>query len=393
MMEKHAVQGSPRKFKKIRELNRRRNYFTKKVRNVMRVYIAKTLWDRHTRSAADLSSAKTVLLMRNEGAVGDVVVDSALVKCLHESGYVVDFLLTQSNSQVMRYHPGIRYIYEAENVDSASFLRKFRHNVPKSVINELANNKYDIVIDPSLFDIPVHRMLLLRQIKAKAVLGFNKWSSINHYTKSFEFDCINWHVSKTFALIADYLQLDQRHLQTYDLHIPQEVSRQVAQYLASVEGRKVVINIFAGHPDRSLSQEQLAIIISRLRESYPDVHIILLDHRNEIRIPLPERVSVNPFKTLHHAMGLIAGADMIISPDTSVVHMAAAWNKPLIAIYKDVQLNNRLWAPGYDNARQIVVKCGKVHQSQEVVDLVMAEIANGMLKKEPGRDELVCQER
>ncbi len=43
-------------------------------------------------------------------------------------------------------------------------------------------------------------------------------------------------------------------------------------------------------------------------------------------------------------MALIAQAELIISPDTSVVHMAAAWNKPLIAVYKDVLLNNRLWA-------------------------------------------------
>ncbi len=63
-------------------------------------------------------------------------------------------------------------------------LRKFNHNVPRDVINELANNKYDIIIDPSLFDIPVHRLRLFRQIKAKSVLGFNKWPSIKHYSHS-----------------------------------------------------------------------------------------------------------------------------------------------------------------------------------------------------------------
>ena len=140
MIDNTAVRVSPKKFKKIRELNRRRNYFTKRVRNALRVYIAKTLWDSPARHEPDLSSAKTVLLMRNEGAIGDVVVDSALVKCLHQSGFIVDFLLTKSNSQVMRYHPGIRRIYEAENVASGDFLHKFTHNVPESVINELANN-------------------------------------------------------------------------------------------------------------------------------------------------------------------------------------------------------------------------------------------------------------
>ncbi len=44
MIDNTAVRVSPKKFKKIRELNRRRNYFTKRVRNALRVYIAKTLW-------------------------------------------------------------------------------------------------------------------------------------------------------------------------------------------------------------------------------------------------------------------------------------------------------------------------------------------------------------
>lgn len=107
------------------------------------------------------------------------------------------------------------------------------------------------------------------------------------------------------------------------------------------------------------SQTQLAELLDKLRTRHPGLAVILLDHRREIRIPLPPEVVINPFNTLHHAMALIAQAELIISPDTSVVHMAAAWNKPLIAVYKDVLLNNRLWAPGYDNARQIIVKCGK----------------------------------
>ncbi|PLK74377.1 glycosyl transferase, partial [Klebsiella pneumoniae] len=111
---------------------------------------------------------------------------------------------------------------------------------------------------------------------------------------------------------------------------------------------------------------------------HPGNAVILLDHRREIRIPLPPEVVINPFNTLHHAMALIAQAELIISPDTSVVHMAAAWNKPLIAVYKDVLLNNRLWAPGYDNARQIIVKCGKVHQHRGLVDRIIAALPETM---------------
>ena len=229
-------------------------------------------------------------------------------------------------------------------------------------------------MDPSLFDIPVHRLRLFRQIKAKSVLGFNKWPSIKHYSHSFDFDCQRWHVTKTFELIADYLQLDTRGLDAYDLAVPGPIMQEVAQYLASLSGKAVVINIFAGHADRSLSQTQLAELLDKLLARHPGSAVILLDHRREIRIPLPPEVVINPFNTLHYAMALIAQAELIISPDTSVVHMAAAWNKPLIAVYKDVLLNNRLWAPGYDNARQIIVKCGKVHQHRGLVDRIIAAL-------------------
>ncbi len=89
--------------------------------------------------------------------------------------------------------------------------------------------------------------------------------------------------------------------------------QEVAQYLASLSGKAVVINIFAGHADRSLSQTQLAELLDKLLARHPGSAVILLDHRREIRIPLPPEVVINPFNTLHHAMALIArgGADYL----------------------------------------------------------------------------------
>ncbi len=206
------------------------------------------------------------------------------------------------------------------------------------------------------------------------MLGFNKWPSIKHYSHSFDFDCQRWHVTKTFELIADYLQLDTRGLDAYDLVVPGPIMQEVAQYLASLSGKAVVINILPAMPTAVSRRRSWRNCSTNCWPATRESAVILLDHRREIRIPLPPEVVINPFNTLHHAMALIAQAELIISPDTSVVHMAAAWNKPLIAVYKDVLLNNRLWAPGYDNARQIIVKCGKVHQHRGLVDRIIAAL-------------------
>ena len=363
------------RFRKIREWNRRRNYYLKEVRLNIKVYIAKIIWDKRKKSVFDINSVKTVLLLRNEGTIGDMVVYSPLVKSLYDAGYEVDILLTKSSSAVMKYNPYVRNIYEADDGSAEVYLKRYRHTVPESAIKAMNKNNYDLVIDPSLFDTPVHRMRLLREINGKSVLGFNKWRVINHYSKSLHFKSGTEHVTTAVSLIADCMQLNPIKLRPYKLHLPDSILNEVREYLASLGNqKKVIINIFTGSPERCFSQEQLAEIIELLNEAYSDVKVILLDHRKEITISLPENVVINPFGSLHHVMALIHEADLIISPDTSIVHISAAWEKPLISVYKNVVDNNDLWAPGYDNASQIIVQHRMMARGENIPELIMQEI-------------------
>lgn len=77
-----------------------------------------------------------------------------------------------------------------------------------------------------------------------------------------------------------------------------------------------------------------------------NIKVIILDHRKELDISLSDSVVINPFNSLHHVMALIREVDVVISPDTSIVHISAAWNKTLICVYKNVTDNNDLWGPG-----------------------------------------------
>jgi ADP-heptose:LPS heptosyltransferase len=73
-------------------------------------------------------------------------------------------------------------------------------------------------------------------------------------------------------------------------------------------------------------------------------------------------------------MALIHEADMVISPDTSIVHISAAWKKPLVCVYKNITDNNDLWAPGYKNASQIIVNKRKISDMESVPELILHEI-------------------
>ncbi|MGK0688338.1 glycosyltransferase family 9 protein [Serratia marcescens] len=362
------------RFKKLREWNRRRNYYFKEVKLNVKIYIAKLIWDKRRKSNFDIKAIKTVLLLRNEGTIGDVVVSTPLVKCLYESGYTVDLLLTNSSSVAMKYNPYVRHVYEAGDCNNEIFLKRFSHTVAESTMRILNENNYDLVVDLCLFDTPVHRMMLFRDINAKFVLGFNKWSCINHYSKSIPFKNGKEHVTKAISLVAHNMGLDVKNSQAYDLHIPDAIASEVRNYLSAWEDKvKIVINAFTGSPERNLSQEQLTQTIKMINEKSDGIIVIILDHRRELDVSLPDNVVINPFNSLHHVMELIKNVDLVISPDTSIVHISAAWRKPLISIYKNITDNNDLWSPGYKEASQIIVNKRRISDVESVPELIFNE--------------------
>lgn len=363
------------RFKKIREWNRRKNYYIKQLKIDVKIYIAKLLWDKSKKNSFDVGLVKTVLLLRNEGTVGDVVVTTPLIKCLNEAGYSVDLLLTKKNSLAIKYNPYVRNVYEADDCSNAVFIKDFNHTVSDLTIKSLKKENYDLIVDLCLFETPVHRMKLFHDIKPKYIIGFNKWNCINHYSKSISFKNDKQHVTKAISLVAEQMSLKFINSREYNLHIPEFILSEIKNYFKAYENDfKIVINAFTGSPERNLSPQQLSNILDMLTNISPKVKIVILDHKNELNMSLPENIVINPFSSLHHVMALIRESDMVISPDTSIVHISAAWKKPLISVYKNVGDNNDLWSPGYKNASQLIVNNRKISNVDKIPDLIIDEI-------------------
>ncbi|CDG20480.1 putative glycosyl transferase [Xenorhabdus poinarii G6] len=367
-----------KKFALLRSWNRKRNYLMKDIRYYTRLFIAKLLWDKNKNSDFNINSIKTILLLRNEDKIGDMVVDTILLKELNKAGYIVDFLATETNSIVLKHNPYVRNIFIATPIDTTSFMQNFRHNVPAKTIEKLRNNKYDLIIDPSLFNTPIHRLIFFKQLNVKYVIGFNKNKWLNHYDKKINFDYNENHIKLTYKLIMNSLNIRINDDVSYDLHYPNEIDLNIKEYLDELNlplrKRNIIINTFAGNKDRCLSIHQLNKIVNILNDTYNDINIIFLGHEKLIDMTMFEGVYRSPFESLYHTMSLISQSDLIISPDTSIVHIAAAYKKPLIAIYQDIKSNNTLWGPGYNEAIQILVPKGRLHENNDIDSIIIESV-------------------
>ena len=66
-----------------------------------------------------------------------------------------------------------------------------------------------------------------------------------------------------------------------------------------------------------------------------------------------------PTESVLDLAAIIDNLDLIISPDTSIVHMACAFNKPLVAIYRKHMKLFEIWRP-ISNCNYVVFQIMKI---------------------------------
>lgn len=108
-------------------------------------------------------------------------------------------------------------------------------------------------------------------------------------------------------------------------------------------GRKyVVVNISAYSPNRNWSVDACVQTLSLLADEQSDVHYLIsgapssADQVQQI-VRHVSRANVSAWKgTILELLALIAGSDVVISPDTATIHIAAAADVPCVVLFAEL---------------------------------------------------------
>ena len=112
-------------------------------------------------------------------------------------------------------------------------------------------------------------------------------------------------------------------------------------------GPRVLVNLSAGHPERRWPDDRFARLLAHLRRRVPNAAIIVLGLA-------AERSSVERLATLVHATPVIPGvrelfalvgsADLVVTPDTAVAHVASAFVRPTLTLLRR-RAEYHIWVP------------------------------------------------
>lgn len=340
----------------IRKLNRIfQNYMREK-----RLKFGKWLWDRKRKKEIikagnfiENNNIKSILFLRYDGKIGDMVINTLMFREIKKRyPYIkIGVVARNSNAEIIKNN---------SNVDSIYIYKKNRKEIVK-LAEQIEKDKYDLLIDFSEM-LRVNQMMLINKSNARFNMGLNRedWQL---FDISYNYPMGNFHITKVYEKVLNSLGIMNPDL-SYDLQFNEEDKKKVNVLLEKVNNKKkFVLNPFAASKHREINRENIKKIIECVITKGDRVVFLIGEKSKEKEIleiieKYPNKVIYPALDTIMETAYLVKKSDWVITPDTSIVHIAAAFKKKLIAIYRvdntdDSQVNKDLWAPNYEEGKQI----------------------------------------
>lgn len=350
----------------IRKINRLfQDYMREK-----RLKIGKYIWDRKIKEKIiegnDFikdNNIKSILFLRYDGKIGDMIINTIMFREIKKSYPDIKIgVVTKGGAKDI--------ISNNKNVDKIYEYNKKSRDI-KKLAKEIALEKYDLLIDFSEM-LRVNQMMFIKLCSARINMGLDreKWNLFDISVVSNKDFKWTEHITKRYASYLKKIGLNENTINTkYDIFIKE--SKKYKRFFENINQKKIVVlNPYGASKHKSFNIKTLEKIGKIFKEK--DTAIILLyfgDKKLELKRLENEYTYLPPdIETIQDSIELIEKADLVISPDTSIVHIASALKKKLICVYPPnggkYGVDHLVWAPIGKNIKLLFCKDKKDKYSE-----------------------------
>ena len=329
-----------------------------------RLKIGKYIWDRKEKTKIiegdnflENNNIKSILFLRYDGKIGDMVVNSLMFREIKK-------VYPDTKIGVITRGAAIDIIKNNPNVDEIYEYHKDRKKI-KDLALKIKEEKYDLLIDFSEM-LRVNQMMLINLCGARINIGLDRkdWKLFDLSIESGKDFKWTEHITKRYLAYLIKLGLKKENIDiSYDIYLKDE--KKYEDFFNEIkENKKIILNPYGASKHKSFSIETLENIINYLKDK--DIAIILVyfgDKYEELKflekkykyVYIPKKI-----ESILDTAILIKKSDYVISPDTSIVHIASAFNKKMITIYPPkggkYGVDHLVWAPESEYSKVIFCK-------------------------------------
>lgn len=348
----------------MKNLIKRINRIFQDYMRAKRLKIGKYIWDRKEKAKIvegdnflKDNSIKSILFLRYDGKIGDMIVNSLMFREIKK-------VYPDIRIGVIARGAAIDIIKDNPNVDKIYKYYKDRKKI-KDLALKIKEEKYDLLIDFSEM-LRVNQMMLINLCRARINTGLDRkdWELFDLSIESGKDFKWTEHITKRYLAYLIKLGLKKENIDIfYDIYLKDEKKYEVF-FNEIKESKKLILNPYGASKHKSFSIETLENIITYLKDK--DIAIILTyfgDKYKELEflekkykyVYIPKKI-----ESILDTAILIKKSDYVISPDTSIVHIASAFNKKMITVYPPkggkYGVDHLVWAPKSEYSRVIFCK-------------------------------------
>ncbi|WP_028854927.1 glycosyltransferase family 9 protein [Psychrilyobacter atlanticus] len=349
----------------IRELNRKLQDFLRP----KRLALGRFLWDRkktEKNSKEEMKNdnnliknldIKSILFIRNDGKIGDMIINTLMFREIKKvyPQIKIGVVTRGANRQVIANNPHVDKIYDYSKSDREL----------KNLANEISSEKYDLLIDFSEM-LRVKQMKFINLCRARINMGLNK-SDWTLFDVSVEYRVTDKHITDRYKKYLEILGILKPDL-SYDIHLSEENLKIGIEFRERIKEKKIIcINPYGASKYRTLNENKIKEIVGViLKEEGTAVTFVyspdkLVELKKIVKEVDTKKVYLNEnISSILDTASIIKVSDLIITPDTSIVHLGVALDKKILAIYRSDEgsgeLNSLVWGANSTKVKQIYAK-------------------------------------
>jgi len=304
----------------------------------------------------DPDTVKKILVLKYD-RIGDMVVATPVFREIKKSIPNVELVVLASNINrpIIANNPYID--------DIVLYSNNWIKLLPKLL--SLRKKKFDVCFEFEAGVVP-RSILVTKIIKPKYTaavfkqhgkygLPVEKLKVYDFYSK---YD-VDSHRSINFLDVLNFLKINSRN-NTYDLHMSRQSILKIDKFVKNFDPKiiKIGLNLEGSKYNGKISVTKLRTIIDKINDDYKAIFFILASpwERGVIE-PLTEQLSVKniypTFFNISDIQPFLCRLHIVISVDTSIVHIASAFNIPTVGIYADDKVNFSQWSPNNNKSKVV----------------------------------------
>ncbi len=315
----------------------------------LKKYILKFLLKKKNKKTIDINKVNKILFIRN-AKIGDAVCSFPLLRELSKN-----FPIAQIDVYAGRHS---YFLFEKLPYCKNVFIKFRKRHFYKTwkQIQLMRDQKYDLIVEamPMKFGLE----FTVWYLKSKWIVSFSKGGGdqkklgisredLNFYD-ILKFAKKEQHMVDHLCSILPLLGINKYSTQM-EFPYDEEKYLYAKKFISTLNKNKdlIALNVDSSSKQRSLYREQIVQIANRLND-FTIIILSLPSRREEMKNILNKEGLSNCIlsfetKTIFDATELIRNCNLLVSPDTSLIHIASAIDLPTIAICN--KSNIKTWGP------------------------------------------------